>query len=750
MKKLLLFAVIAIVAFSLSIVGCSKDKEQDPIQWKFNVTAKTEKIETGLGTNDIVPLEFLINKEYESGATITYNVISDKTNFNLTDKEGNELAQNRKYELVGSSLKINYKGLEQGLHTIKVVFENDKKVSVTKIITLNFVNYDFEYKITTAKKGEIYQAEEVLYNLEINNKNINAGDYEIKFTSYDEADPNLEKSVITFNSQKAELNKWYKISNLSNSEITLKSFYSGEKSLSYSIRNKNIVRNLTLQQTINKRGIVVTTSDVSKTNISKIGEQFKLKALLNKTPNKLSNKIYYKTFITISPEAPDEGITTTNNEYKEYLLTDEGYFEIPLEAKKGGVYKYNIQFKDEWGNESLIVTKNITVDNKDFNIKVTQNYNTNEIYQGRELVNLIKIEQLQNVTNENYHIRFISFEDKDVSLSKSKIIFKHNDINPSEEELVMNEWKSLSEEDLLKGFFIKLKSFYTGVKKVKFEIKNSVSTKQYEFEINVKPIVYNIDMNTDSKNLFANNNLDNHKLIYKISSNIKTLNKIKYNINLFYRENEKILIATGETQAEKTEETTFKRPKLTFLNTNTLKGKIVAEIEDEYGNKANKTIDVNMIAGAIITEATITDITVSKIRLYGVGDSQEQYAGKISSAFVRMSVVSTMKREYEGETLVTSANFVIGTEEPIGSFTFNSGSSGIYGSGTIKHVGGNYDGVYGNNKVSTINMLSKQEQSQRPFYKFQKYGKFVPYKAILTLNTGDTMLFEGKALMNIQ
>ena len=92
MKKLLLFAVIAIVAVSLSVVGCSKDKEQNPIQWKFEVTAKTEKIETGLGTNDIVPLEFLINKEYESGATITYNVISDKTNFNLTDKEGNELA----------------------------------------------------------------------------------------------------------------------------------------------------------------------------------------------------------------------------------------------------------------------------------------------------------------------------------------------------------------------------------------------------------------------------------------------------------------------------------------------------------------------------------------------------------------------------------------------------------------------------------------------------------------------------------
>ena len=156
MKKLLLFAVIAIVAGSLSIVGCSKDKEQDPIQWKFNITAKTEKIETGLGTNDVVPLEFLVNKEYESGTTITYNVISDKTNFNLTDSDGNELVQNKKYELVGNFLKINYKGLEQGLHTIKVVFENDKKVSVTKTITLNFVNYDFEYKITTAKKGEIY------------------------------------------------------------------------------------------------------------------------------------------------------------------------------------------------------------------------------------------------------------------------------------------------------------------------------------------------------------------------------------------------------------------------------------------------------------------------------------------------------------------------------------------------------------------------------------------------------------------
>lgn len=706
MKKLLLFAVIAIVAFSLSIVGCSKDKEQDPIQWKFEVTAKTEKIETGLGTNDIVPLEFLINKEYESGATITYNVISDKTNFNLTDKEGNELAQNRKYELVGSSLKINYKGLEQGLHTIKVVFENDKKVSVTKIITLNFVNYDFEYKITTAKKGEIYQAEEVLYNLEINNKNINAGDYEIKFTSYDEADPNLEKSVITFNSQKVELNKWYKISNLSNSEITLKSFYSGEKSLSYSIRNKNIVRNLTLQQTINKRGIVVTTSDVSKTNISKIGEQFKLKALLNKTPNKLSNKIYYKTFITISPEAPDEGITTTNNEYKEYSLTDEGYFEIPLEAKKGGVYKYNIQFKDEWGNESLIVTKNITVDNKDFNIKVTQNYNTNEIYQGRELVNLIKIEQLQNVTNENYHIRFISFEDKDVSLSKSKIIFKHNDINPSEEELVMNEWKSLSEEDLLKGFFIKLKSFYTGVKKVKFEIKNSVSTKQYEFEINVKPYVYRLEVSEEQYSKEGNPNYYNYKV--NIYSNIENNNKLEYRVvNSEY---------SSEWQKGSTKEIIRfykKRPKnLTFYpNQNIITDYVKIEIKDEFENivEINKKFDWENPFK--INSANLKEVYVKKTSFYDYNNKQ-RYSGEVSSFVLQIN------GNGENEKAVESVSIIIGDGEPIASEYYT------------EHT--NAYNVKQNTPISTKN-FSKQivinQSMKRDFDKFKR--GYVNYKIMI-------------------
>lgn len=718
MKKLLLFAVIAIVAFSLGIVGCSKDKEQDPIQWKFNVTAKTEKIETGLGTNDIVPLEFLVNKEYESGATITYSIISDKTNFNLTDREGNELAQNRKYELVGTSLKINYKGLEQGLHTIKVIFENDKKVSITKIITLNFVNYDFEYKITTAKKGEIYQAEEVLYNLEISNKNINAGDYEIKFTSYDDADPNLEKSVITFNSQKVEINKWYKISNLSNSEITIKSFYSGEKNLSYSIKNKNIVRNLILQQTVNKRGIVVTTSDVSKTNISKIGEQFKLKALLNKTPNKLSNKIYYKTWITISPEAPDEGITTTNNEYKEYSLTDEGYFEILLEAKKGGIYKYNIQFKDEWGNESLTTTKNITVDNKDFNIKVTQNYNTNEIYQGKELVNLIKIEQLQNVTNENYHIRFISFEDKDVSLSKSKIIFKHNDINPAEEELVMNEWKSLSEEDLLKGFFIKLKSFYTGIKKVKFEIKNSVSTKQYEFEINVKPIEYSIELERDKYEIGITEKTIFFILTFR--SNVKTNNKIEYKITeeIFehYRWVEKrVLVEWKQVNTdEKLQEKYNKELRIEYpQGQNYVVRKLKIQVRDEYGNSSEKIIEIKIKNDSQVEQALISKIVIDKSVFYNT-KNQPEYQAKVRFIDVRVKAKAMNK-----------VSFIIGEGEPIAYIDVTNNNS-------------NMTSVIGEIQAPTAPFIHIE--------KINKYNSKIPYIIKVFNSDGDQVSYRGEAI----
>ena len=718
MKKLLLFAVIAIVAFSLGIVGCSKDKEQDPIQWKFNVTAKTEKIETGLGTNDIVPLEFLVDKEYESGATITYSIISDKTNFNLTDREGNELAQNRKYELVGTSLKINYKGLEQGLHTIKVIFENDKKVSITKIITLNFVNYDFEYKITTAKKGEIYQAEEVLYNLEISNKNINAGDYEIKFTSYDDADPNLEKSVITFNSQKVEINKWYKISNLSNSEITIKSFYSGEKNLSYSIKNKNIVRNLILQQTVNKRGIVVTTSDVSKTNISKIGEQFKLKALLNKTPNKLSNKIYYKTWITISPEAPDEGITTTNNEYKEYSLTDEGYFEILLEAKKGGIYKYNIQFKDEWGNESLTTTKNITVDNKDFNIKVTQNYNTNEIYQGKELVNLIKIEQLQNVTNENYHIRFISFEDKDVSLSKSKIIFKHNDINPAEEELVMNEWKSLSEEDLLKGFFIKLKSFYTGIKKVKFEIKNSVSTKQYEFEINVKPIEYSIELERDKYEIGITEKTIFFILTFR--SNVKTNNKIEYKITeeIFehYRWVEKRVLTEWKqvNTDEKLQEKYNKELRIEYpQGQNYVVRKLKIQVRDEYGNSSEKIIEIKIKNDSQVEQALISKIVIDKSVFYNT-KNQPEYQAKVRFIDVRVKAKAMNK-----------VSFIIGEGEPIAYIDVTNNNS-------------NMTSVIGEIQAPTAPFIHIE--------KINKYNSKIPYIIKVFNSDGDQVSYGGEAI----
>lgn len=731
MKKIVLITTVVLVALVVA-VACKKDEGQDALQFKFEVTSKTETIETGLGTNDVVPLEFFVERQYVTGSEMTYSITSNRKNFTITNSKGEELTQNKSYKMSNDTLVINYKGLEQGIHTVQVLFKNDKGVSVEKRIDLTFANYDFNYSVTTEKK-EIYQGEEVTYKLNIDSSDLNAGEYSIKFTSYEENDKNLDKSSVLFEGEKIEFDKWYKLKSLSDTKIDINSFYSGAKSLKGVIKNKNSERNFVLNQTIKNRVVTLGSSDVSKAMITSVGEKILYKAIVEKKP-KQNNKIWYKTWATINAKAPEDGITTTKNEYVEYTLTDTGYFEIPIETKKGGEYQYNIIFKDEFGNESFMDTKNITVDNKDFNIHLRQDYNVNEAYQGQELVHLIRIEQLQNVTNENYDIRLLSFEDQDPSLSKSKILYRQNDVDINEDALRINQWKSLNSNDVEKGFFIVLNSFYTGTKKVKFEIKNSQVTKTYEFEISIKQIKYQITLNnknlnklyggdskvnleaTISRNVSLPNDkenknhiveykieeqtylyyrwTDNYKLLDWKEENIKTLIKYDYDVRSVSLKND-----------EK-----FKKRRLLF------------QIKDRFGNVAEQYLEFDVF-GITIDKAEILEIDMQKSAfLYG---NKTVYQISLQNYKTEVKAHSTSD--------IQTVNITIGDQEPYGYDVLHTYKQ------YVKHVD-----IY-----KSITPTNPRKRSYDDFVKRFSNG-FVPYNINITDKNGNSYLKTSSVKANIK
>lgn len=671
MKKIFFWGLVMII---VTLTGCKKDEEQSALQFKFDVTVPTEKIETGLGTNDIVPLEFVIKRAYASGAEMTFSVISDKKNFTLTNAKGEELEQNQSYKITDDKLILNYKGLEQGTHNIQIDFKNDKNVVVSKKVTLTFVNYEFSYVVNTEKK-EIYQGEETNYTLDIESTNLNAGAYFIKFTSYEEQDKNLEKSNILFEGEKIVFEKWYELKNLTGTKIDILSFYTGDKQLRGIIKNKNVEKYFELRQSVRNRSIAVSTSDVSQTAVTQIGEIILYKALIEKKPTKLTDKIWYKTWLTINANAPEDGLTTTKNEYVEYTLTDTGYFEIPIETKKGGVYQYNIQFKDEFGNESSVDSKNITVDNKDFNIHLRQDYTPNDVYQGQELVHLIQIEQLQNVTNENYQLRFLSFEEKDMSLADSKILYRQNDVNKNEVAFQMNQWKSLSGEDVRKGFFVVLNSFYSGIKKIKFEIKNSQKTKTYEFQIDVKQLTYDVSFVANKNKLVAEEQVE-FSVNVSVPVNISN-NKFKYE---FLRQGyqhyqwvdgmnfaeEEFFDTTPTNNVSKKYRTTAIHKGIKLNNSTETTTRVKVRITDNFNNVVEKYVEF-VLQGVKLDRVLVSDVQTARQAL-------QDYKG---NSIYRMRLTSA-NIDIRGQNITTVyINFINrGVWDILGSMNFNGSFTG--------------------------------------------------------------------------
>lgn len=466
MKKIILGALFAFIAF----VACKKEADIPAIKFKFDVKLEQETLpEKGINESSLIKLLIKPNYKY-SNYPLSYKVTSDKRG--IIKKGDQVLIENEIYKADSTSIDLIYIGKEEGTHKVSINFFNDKGNSITKTVEIPYAKFDFSVSVIGV--SETYQGENNDYKLMIVPQNPKENErYRIKFISYDVEDPNLEKSLVAFNGNKIEFNKEYEIQDISKEQIIrLNSFYSGNKTLTYKIVNSTFEKQEVINQSVNKATIVIKELNFNKLNTISSKEELQLKGIVVKTPL-LSNNIQYKTWITPTPEIQTDGVESTNNVYQNYQLETGGIFDLKIKTIKSGQYTYNVQFKDEFGNETDIKAFDLNVSNKNFELEVTGG--SDNIYQGDNISYNVAIKTAETNANEPYQIKLLSFDSSDLRLEKSKVYLDSNPIN-------INEWTSLSS----RSFTLTTNAWNYGKKTFSFEVRNSSITKKYDVVQDVK------------------------------------------------------------------------------------------------------------------------------------------------------------------------------------------------------------------------------------------------------------------------
>ncbi|AVM51531.1 hypothetical protein [Capnocytophaga sp. oral taxon 878] len=594
MKRLLLFAIIAIVAVSLSIVGCSKDKEQDPIQWKFEVKADKDTI-SNLALNDIVPVTYVVNRKYNEGATMQYRVNLDKSQgFTIYDNNDNEVKDFGFQNLTSDTLKLKYKGTFQGIHSLSVTFKNSKDERVDKRVTFDYniknknKTFSIEQKAIT-NLDNIVQGQDVELSFEIKEEAQTQENFQIQFLSFDAADERLQKSKIYLNNNEVQTNKWYSISKDFINKIQLNSFNAGTKKLVYELKNSVYTERKELD--INVKNAVISLKNITlKADDIYINEPFKIECEVEKThPN--NKKIEYKTWLSSGNPANFNFLTIT---YKSLEINDGNLFPLEFKANSAIEYVLNIQVKDEYGNESEVKRISIIVKNNDFTIEQILNTNLENVEQGQEVKIILKAKE-DRLSNELFEIQFLGFDTTDSNLQNSKIIFNN-------EEIQLKKWYTFNKNS---DNQLSIKSFKSGSKKLIYQIKNSSITKSKEVDINILPEQFNVKAETPFKKIVPEKPF-NFKLIietknhnkevrYFIHSNMK---KLIYD-NKVYLKGENIHIQFDNEKEKKEIELQG------IIDMNTKNSDIIVNNSDN--------ISKSTTPNAVI----LTPLTINKISLLG-------------------------------------------------------------------------------------------------------------------------------------
>ena len=583
MKKtifLIAMALIAIVA-----IRCKEEAEIPALKFEINASTDETLTERGVNDNAVINFEFKADYDYAT-APLSFKIDYDKQGILKLGNE--ELTKDTTYNLDKPELSLSYVGKEEGKHTIKVYFFNDKGIHILKEIEIPYAKYNFAVAVTGDET--VYQGETKEYKLTITPENATVKDnYKIKFISYDENDPALQKSYVAFNGIKIDYNKAYEIADITKEQkINLKSFHSGAKKLIYIIINSSSEKQEKISQEVKAAEIAVKDLNFNKLTTNTLDDNLQLRGFITKVPA-LSNKtIFYRTWIVDVPNEQKEGVENTDNTYKDFTLPNNNEFVINVKVKKYGTYKYMLQFKDEFGNETEPRSFEIKAIDKNFEIEQKVNTNLENVVQGQKVELLFNVKEMES-TNEEYQVQFLSFDEKDVNLQKTKITFNNAQIQ-------LNKWYTVK-----KGTqnLIAINTFYAGSKKLTYQVKNSIYSKEKELSINIKKTsisIKNLSLNTDK--IYIDKEF---KLEGKIEKTYSENKNIEYKTWLSAGDNTKFKdLANTYKNYELLKDNMFS---LTFKAAEVGRYVLKIQAKDEFGNESEiKEFQINVIGNEFAVE----------------------------------------------------------------------------------------------------------------------------------------------------
>ena len=468
MKKIIFLITMALVA--IITIRCKEDAEIPALKFDIDVTTDATISERGINDESVIKFDLKTDYDY-AAAPLSYKVSYE--NIGILKLNGEELNKDTTYKLNKPELTLSYFGKEAGKHTIKVHFFNDKGINVLKEIEIPYVKYNFT--VSTVGDEAPYQGELKEYKLTITPENATVKDsYKIKFISYDENDPSLQKSYVALNGAKIEFNKVYDIDVTKEQKITLKSFHSGAKNLIYTIINSSSEKQEKISQNVKASEIEVKNLSFNKLTTNTLGDNLQLRGFINKTPS-LSKGIQYRTWIVEVPNEQKDGVENTDNTYKDFTLPDNNEFVLNVKVKKYGTYKYMLQFKDEFGTESAPTSFDIKAIDKNFEVEQIVP-NLENVIQGQDIDINFTVKEVSNNENETYQVQFLEFDRLDENLRKSKIYL-------NDTEVQLNKWYIIERKV---ANHIKLNVSTAGNKTLKYQIKNSIYDKTNTVTFNVK------------------------------------------------------------------------------------------------------------------------------------------------------------------------------------------------------------------------------------------------------------------------
>nr|WP_181715788.1 hypothetical protein [Chryseobacterium sp.]QJS06473.1 hypothetical protein [Chryseobacterium sp.] len=350
MKKIICLVFAVLYLFTLN--SCREDGDWgngNGSQFGFSIERDNNFIEKAVGETN--QLKFNVQPSYDFESIKTSFKFTTSLNGTLK-LNGELLTANQEYNFTTEENIFEYVGNVSGIHELKIVVKNEKGVSKEEVFSLPYSVSEFSHTYSGGT-GSIYQGDETQYLMKIvpGSGQPSTG-YQIKFETY--------SGQVKLNGVAVNLGTWYAINNIDSFTTSLQTNTSGQGKLTYSVKNSTLSKDYEIQQNIIAREIKIESMNFSPANIS-INSQITLTGIVKKSPVNANTTIQYKTWISSASNSNLNGIQSTNNTYTNYALGSNGSFLTTINALVAGTYTYNIQVKDEYGNESDVKSFDINV-----------------------------------------------------------------------------------------------------------------------------------------------------------------------------------------------------------------------------------------------------------------------------------------------------------------------------------------------------------------------------------------------------